>query len=128
MMGVDALDCGQESAHWGLAKDRRPHVGIAQVQRLLPSVSAVDPERPEVRIHPGLYILSGGMGSLGLLVAGWLANADIGALWLLGRSGRMADTQNEMVLQLWQGRTSSTCFIDRTMTSRCSKLICGIIL
>jgi hypothetical protein len=50
----------------------------------------------------GLYVLSGGLGSLGLLTAEWLAPYESAPLWLLGRSGRVSDSDGTL-RRLWQG-------------------------
>ena len=48
-------------------------------------------------------ILSGGLGSLGLLVAGWLSTSERVSVWLLGRSGRVAG-QDDAMLRLQEGK------------------------
>ena len=80
---------------------------MVQVQRLLPSTSTVTPGT-EAPINGGLFVLSGGMGSLGLMVAEWLTSG-ASAMWLLGRSGRMSEPHSKVVLELWQSgaRTSA---------------------
>mmetsp|Transcript_37030 Transcript_37030/g.88018 ORF Transcript_37030/g.88018 Transcript_37030/m.88018 type:complete len:86 (-) Transcript_37030:161-418(-) len=40
------------------------------------------------RLHKGSVVVSGGMGMLGSLVAGWLAEYGVRSFKLLGRSGK----------------------------------------
>lgn len=76
------------------------HIGkvvIAAVDRALP----IHPRRPEVRIRrDATYLVTGGLGGLGLSVARWLAEQGAGRLVLLGRRGADTETQRQAVAEL----------------------------
>ena len=77
-------------------------------------------------------MLSGGMGSLGLLVANWLASSEDAPLWLLGRSGR---GQNEDLRTLYQSggrisakRCDSSCTEEATsVVSEHNEMLLGLV-
>jgi NADPH:quinone reductase-like Zn-dependent oxidoreductase len=56
---------------------------------------------PQGKRSGGLYILSGGLGALGMLTAEWLRTYEQSPVWLLGRSGRVSG-QDEALGRLWQ--------------------------
>ena len=98
-LSVRALDSGHSSL--SAVGTAGQDVGLAQVQRLLPSASATIPAASAVA-RTGPYVLSGGLGSLGVLVAEWLAMSGECTLWLLGRSGRVSGG-DEAMRKLWRG-------------------------
>jgi NADPH:quinone reductase-like Zn-dependent oxidoreductase/aryl carrier-like protein len=56
---------------------------------------------PSARVRrDGSYLVTGGLGGLGLSVAGWLANQGAGQLVLLGRSGATSPAQQTAVAAL----------------------------
>jgi len=71
-----------------IAAERQPFAiaGVDQrrVARLAAAVPAVEPSAPQFR-GDGTYLITGGMGALGLIVAEWLAQHGAGKLVLLGR-------------------------------------------
>ena len=107
MLGVGALD-SSDAIPYAFTPSQRS-AGLAMTQRLLPSAAANVPGEPAPCTKGGLYVLSGGLGSLGLLVAQWLASSEVGHVWLLGRSGRLAG-DSEALQGLWQG---SACVAGR---------------
>ncbi len=63
-----------------------------------PTRSSSRPSRPSAPRPPpcggdGSYLVTGGLGGLGLSVAGWLAEQGAGHLVLLGRSGAATPEQ-----------------------------------
>jgi hypothetical protein len=87
-------------ARHGPSKGSKQHGEISRVQHLLPATVAVGPREAEVVQHIILYMLSGGQGSLGLLMAEWLASMEASALWLLGCSGHVSDPQDKVVQRI----------------------------
>ncbi|MCD5329209.1 beta-ketoacyl synthase N-terminal-like domain-containing protein [Chromobacterium piscinae] len=74
---------------------------IRYVPRLTPS--KVEPKKP-IEINPnGVYLITGGLGSLGLLVAEWLSSFKVKKILLLSRRGVEQDAQREAI-KLIEGR------------------------
>ena len=64
-----------------------------------PPANASDPAAPPVR-SDGTYLITGGLGGLGLVVAEWLAGQGARHLVLLGRSGIASDEAERVVGEL----------------------------
>ncbi|KAK3233921.1 hypothetical protein CYMTET_55810 [Cymbomonas tetramitiformis] len=62
---------------------------------------------PQATRQGGVFWLTGGLGSLGLMMAEWLSTFDASPLWLLGRSGRVSG-QDEQLHKLWQSASLMT--------------------
>ncbi len=76
---------------------------IAKLVLTLPDPEAriLVPSESQVAIRAdGTYLVTGGLGGLGLSVAGWLAEQGAGELVLLGRSGITTDEQKAAVAAL----------------------------
>ena len=92
-----------------LAAQRLP---LAQAMALLARPRAAQPDGPvAVQLAPagargqavradGSYLVTGGLGGLGLAVAAWLAAQGAGHIVLLGRSGAVTAAQHEAVARL----------------------------
>ncbi len=64
-------------------------------RRLVREIEPVTPARPAVAVRPGgTYLITGGLGGVGLLLAEHLARAGAGRLVLLSRSGLPADPEH----------------------------------
>ncbi len=86
----EAFACLAQSKHIG-------KIAIAPADRALP----IRPRQPEVRIRrDATYLVTGGLGGLGLSVARWLAERGAGRLVLLGRRGAETAAQREAVAEL----------------------------
>jgi len=57
--------------------------------------------------YPGLVAISGGLGSLGLLIAQWLAQLGVQHILLLARSARTTSAASQHLCQLWQGQAQA---------------------
>ena len=86
MISMRAVALGGSLPTGGTSTDGRKHEMVVQVQRLLQSASATMGAPVRAPRREGLYVLSGGLGSLGLLVASWLTSYEEAPLWLLGRT------------------------------------------
>ena len=95
---------------------RASHTVLTRVQRLLPSNTHVVPGQCQSSRDSGLYVLSGGLGALGLMMAEWMASSESAPLWLLGRSGRVS-AQDAALRRLW---LSSAC----VSAKRCDSSSC----
>jgi len=120
--------CSTDCSHEGMSHSRTPASGssngLAQVQRLFPSGVTVTWGGSSQALHySGLYILSGGLGSLGLMVCDWLLSHEEGPVWLLGRRGHVA-VDDEAVTSLWQkGACVSAIRCDSSMSEEASSLV-----
>lgn len=100
--GLPPTEAGRELAAQLLAGDGEKQVAIRPggqyVFRLLPK--APKPQTGVV-IHPdGCYLLSGGLGGLGMEVAGWLAEQGARRLVLLSRNGAVGGQHQAFVERL----------------------------
>ncbi len=66
--------------------------------RLLPAAPSQHSTEPAAPAQQQQWAVSGGTGSLGILVATWLQLRQAGRLLLLGRSGRLADAASASLL------------------------------
>lgn len=66
---------------------------------------------------PGLTVITGGLGTLGSLVADWMSSQQPGSLCLIGRSGRFASSSSGSVIKLLQSRNSAEIAISKADTS-----------
>jgi acyl transferase domain-containing protein/surfactin synthase thioesterase subunit/acyl carrier protein len=66
---------------------------VSRLARLEPCEQSVDPHQPLKLDAKGSYLVTGGMGALGLLVAQYLATCGARHLLLTGRSGVSTDDQ-----------------------------------
>lgn len=65
---------------------------------------------------PGLTVITGGLGTLGSLVADWMSSQQPGSLCLIGRSGRFASSSGS-VIKLLQSRSSAEIVVSKADTS-----------
>ena len=100
MNGACVTDVRVESIITGKRRMYENAVGLLEVQRLLHSTLPVWHMAELSR--KGLYTLSGGLGSLGLLLASWLVSCEAAPVCLLGRSGR-ASLDTGMLLKVFHG-------------------------
>jgi len=61
--------------------------GVRHVARMTESNLSLEPEHAPVVAADGIYVITGGLGGLGLETAGWLVGRGARHLLLLGRSG-----------------------------------------
>jgi acyl transferase domain-containing protein/acyl carrier protein len=88
---------------------------VARLARSLPDAGPFARVEPAgVKVHrDGSYVVTGGLGGLGLSVAGWLAEQGAGHLVLLGRSGIKTEAQKEAVAVLQShGATVAVAEVD----------------
>ena len=67
-------------------------------------------------------MMSGGLGSLGLLVATWFVSRSPAPLWLLGRSGRVTG-QDSVLQRLWM---AGACISARRCDAGCAEEASGL--
>ena len=88
------------------ATDSEDQVALREGQRLvarLARLNANAPSRPELAVPAqATYLITGGLGGLGLEVADWLAQRGARHLLLVGRSDPTADTQAR--IEQWKAR------------------------
>ncbi|WP_020494993.1 type I polyketide synthase [Sciscionella marina] len=73
-----AADTGEDEVAW--------RSGNRYVARLTRAELEVEPERASVVRPDGAYVVTGGLGGIGLVLAGWLADAGAARIVLNGRS------------------------------------------
>src|SRR5262249_9298766 len=83
---------GEDQVAW---RDGEPYVA-----RVVPSLQPV-PQSVHIRAD-GSYLITGGLGALGLHVARWLVNRGARHMILMGRSGASSEAVQEAVRQLRQ--------------------------
>ncbi|WP_437873438.1 SDR family NAD(P)-dependent oxidoreductase [Sorangium sp. So ce363] len=99
---------------------------------------ALTPDDPETRIlvhvesgvsirRDGSYLVTGGLGGLGLSVAGWLAKKGAGHLVLMGRSGAASPEQQAAVIALQaQGARVTVAKADVADRTQLERVLCEI--
>jgi hypothetical protein len=93
LLGLSALDSSSAYA----SASSQGTAGVALTQRLLPSAAASVPGTPAPCTKGGLYVLSGGLGSLGLLLAQWVASWQLDHLRLLSCRSTCVSVTNDTV-------------------------------
>jgi acyl transferase domain-containing protein/acyl carrier protein len=76
------------------------HLGKLAVSLRDPDVAVRVPISSGESVRPGSYLVTGGLGGLGLSVARWLSERGAGHLVLMGRSGAASPAQREAVEEL----------------------------
>jgi acyl transferase domain-containing protein/acyl-CoA synthetase (AMP-forming)/AMP-acid ligase II len=97
-----AVDAVLASAHepGELFEDRIAYRdGIRHVARLAPVVVEAQADPATIR-HDATYLITGGVGGVGLKIAAWLADHGAGRIVLTGRSGRMRAAAEAELAQL----------------------------
>ena len=97
----DGGDAGSASALAGevLQQDAEDHVAIRRGDRYAPRVVSIERAGGIVDTPPthvrgdATYLITGGLGALGLHVAAWLASRGARHLWLVGRTAPATATQ-----------------------------------
>jgi len=83
------------------------HVGKVVVSSC-PHLSSSSSTASSSPINPhGRVAISGGLGSLGLLIAQWLAQQGVQHILLLARSARTTSAASQHLSQLWQGQAQA---------------------
>ncbi len=86
-----------------LADDAEDEVALRGEARLVARVERVEPparEAPFTAREDGVYLITGGLGGLGLRVAAWLVERGATRLLLLGRRGAASESQRAAVADL----------------------------
>lgn len=85
------------------AQDRRPIIFSLGPQSFVPMLVSGHPTLLQSRLDPtGTYIISGGMGALGLEMAEWLSEQGARHILLLSRSGKPTDSALSAIRRLSQ--------------------------
>jgi len=82
------------------------HVGKVVVSAQ-PQLQNNSSSTPPLNSH-GRVAISGGLGSLGLLIAQWLAQQGVQHILLLARSARTTSATSAHLSQLWRGQSQAT--------------------
>ena len=90
--------------------------------RLLPEAAPPQPTLDAPAVQPQQWAVSGGTGSLGVLVAAWLQLRQAGRLLLLGRSGRLAGAAPA---ELLADSLLSACMCDAAMQADAAAALSG---
>jgi NAD(P)-dependent dehydrogenase (short-subunit alcohol dehydrogenase family) len=103
-LGLVDLDPARPAAHqWDdllrAAASGEPELALRAGKRLAPSLDALSPPAAQLQIGEGLYLVTGGLGALGLETASWLVEQGARYVLLAGRSPPSA-AANERLGQL----------------------------
>ena len=87
--------------------DKEDQVAIRQRERYVPRLTSssqlkISPAKSPLNLPQGTYLITGGLGGLGLLVAGWLVECQVQRLVLVSRQA--ASDQQQKQLDLWKDR------------------------
>ena len=96
--------------------------GQLRAARLLPAAEPQIATQPVAAAQQQQWAVSGGTGSLGLLVTGWLQLRQAGRVLLLGRSGRLTDAAPEALLAA--DGSLSACMCDAAMREDAAAAMC----
>jgi 3-oxoacyl-(acyl-carrier-protein) synthase len=125
---VDAATAGSslaDAAPWDAAygcHGQQQSASQLLAARLLPTAEPQQPPQPAAAVQQQQWAVSGGTGSLGLLVSTWLQLRQAGGLLLLGRSGRLADAAPSELLAA--GGVLTACMCDAGMLEDAAAALC----
>jgi myxalamid-type polyketide synthase MxaE and MxaD/epothilone polyketide synthase C/epothilone polyketide synthase D len=114
-----------------LADDAEHEIALRGGERRVARLSYALPEVEDQASLPirqeGSYLVTGGLGGLGLRVAGWLAEQGAGHLVLLGRSGAASPEQQAAIAALEaQGARVTVARVDVTDRAEMERVLEGV--
>ncbi|MBN3888579.1 MAG: SDR family NAD(P)-dependent oxidoreductase [Nostoc sp. JL31] len=101
--------------------------GMRQVARLVPYRGKQNPNQADIPIHPdSTYLITGGLGGLGLLIAHWLVERGAKHLVLMGRRGTNEQSDRQIQQLQAQGISVMVMQADASVQSQVAEVLAEI--